>query len=114
MKPLFTIITDPLYLLDLFLLERKPFKLGIFGCIQLWQCMNPIVNQCIAEIVDMISHADLFNLVDFIAKAKLYNILANSKALSMHYLNSLFWNVHPSAIFTIKINHIEVFKPVKL
>lgn len=47
------------------------------------------------------------------AKSKLYNIRPNRKAFIVFYLHSFFRNVHPSPIFTFKVNNVEILKPIE-
>lgn len=113
MKPFFGIVGDSLDFFDLLLLERKPLEVGVLCSIKLRKCANPIVCQDITQIVDMISHTNLLNLVNLVSKSEVDDVRPDRKALIIFDFHSLFRNVHPGSVFAVEIYDIEVFKPVK-
>ena len=113
LKPLFTVIADPLNFLYFLLIERESLEVSILSCVKLRKCTNTVVGQDFAQGVHMIRHADLLYLIDFIPKGEFYYVRPDGKTFIIFYIHSLFRNVHPSAIFTIKIYHIEILEPIE-
>lgn len=62
----------------------------------------------------MVSSTYLFYLVNLVSKSKFDHIRTYWKLWAVLNLHTFFWNVHPSPIFTVEINYIEIFKAIKL
>jgi hypothetical protein len=74
---------------------------------------NAIVFEDIAEIVDMITHANLFNLVNGNGVVELHHKWSNSEILSIFHIHTLFGDVHPCPVLTAEINHVEILESVE-
>lgn len=62
----------------------------------------------------MITHTNLFYLVDGNGVVELHHKWANSEILSILYIDTLFRDVHPCPVLTAKVHHVEILEPVKL
>jgi hypothetical protein len=77
LKPLFAIVTDAYDFLDLFFLEGKSFEPCVLCGVQLRQSVYTIVFEDIAQIVHMVNHAYLLNLIDFVSVSEIHYVWTN-------------------------------------
>ena len=113
LKPFFTVTTYSPDFFYLLLLKWKTLKVCVLGCIQLGKSVNSIILKNVAQIIHVIGHADLFDLIYFIAICKIYDIRPYRETLSVFNLNPFSRNIHPCAILALVVDNIEVLESVE-
>lgn len=112
--PFFCLGTYPHQLLFVLLLEGEFLEIVVLGCEKLSQRSDTIVFQDVAQVRNVVSHANLLDFIHVFSISEAYHEGSYSKVLTILYINSLFRNIHPSTILACKIHHVEVFEAVEL
>jgi hypothetical protein len=99
--------------LFVFFLEGKLIEVRIFSCKELRQCLDTVILEDIAEVGDMVGHADLLNLVDRLCVVETDDKGTDSEVLSVFYLHSLFGNIHPCTTLASVVHYIEVLESIE-
>lgn len=62
----------------------------------------------------MVHDTYLLDFVDGLGVGEGDQMWADGELLSVEYLNTLLWYVHPCAVFALEVHHIETLEPVVL
>lgn len=112
--PVFCLIADPFELLYFLLVEGVALKIVIVGREELRDGMDAVVFEDVAEVSEVVDHADLLDLVDGLCEVEANQVRSNSVMLSIFDLYSILRDIHPRSCFTPEIDDVETFEAVVL